>query len=262
MVRADFHVHTTVSDGELDPKAVPAAARKAGIDAVAITDHDRIQPDLDTPVVRRDGVTVVHGIELRVDAGKQRVDLLGYGLDPTPDLEAACERIQHDRVERARAIVECVEDRLGVTVDVEFYPGVGRPHIARAIDASDADLGNQEAFETLIGDEGPCFVSREIPTFETGRRLLAEAAAFVGLAHPLRYRDPDHALALAADLDAVELAYPYNHDADRRPVRRAIDRHGLLATGGSDAHGRRLGIAGLDAEQFDRVRKRLPHPQR
>ncbi|QSG06055.1 PHP domain-containing protein [Halapricum desulfuricans] len=260
MVRADLHVHTTVSDGELDPEAVPAAARQTGLDAVAITDHDRLQPGLDDPVVRREGLTVVHGIELRVDAGKQRVDLLGYGLEPTADLEAACERIQRDRIERARAIVECVEDRLGVVPDVDFHPGVGRPHVARAIAESDADLGYQEAFETLIGGEGPCFVAREIPDFETGRRLLEEAAAFVGLAHPLRYRDPDHALELTAELDAVELAYPYDHDADLGRVRRAIDRHGLLATGGSDAHGRRLGITGLDAEAFERVRKRLPHP--
>ncbi|MCU4718648.1 PHP domain-containing protein [Halapricum hydrolyticum] len=260
MVRADLHVHTTVSDGELKPEAVPPAARQAGLEAVAITDHDRLQPGLDAPVVRRDGVTVVHGIELRVDAGRQRVDLLGYGLDPTPDLEAACGRIQRDRVERARAIVDCVEDRLGVALDVEFHPGVGRPHVARAIADSDADLGYQETFETLIGDGDPCFVSREIPDFETGRRLLDEAAAFVGLAHPLRYREPEHALGLTAELDAVELAYPYDRDVDLRPVRRAIDRHGLLATGGSDAHGRRLGVTGLDADAFARVRKRLPHP--
>ncbi|MFW6018881.1 MAG: PHP domain-containing protein [Halapricum sp.] len=260
MIRADLHVHTTISDGELDPEAVPAVARQAGLDAVAITDHDRLQPGLDGPVVRRDGVTVVHGIELRVDAGRQRVDLLGYGLEATPELEAACERIQRDRIERARAIVDCIEDRLGVVLDVDVYPGVGRPHIARAIEESDAEFGYQEAFEALIGDGDPCFVAREIPDFETGRRLLDEAAAFVGLAHPLRYRDREHALGLAAELDAVELSYPYDRDVDRDAVRRAIDRHELLATGGSDAHGRRLGIAGLDAEAFERVHKRLPHP--
>ncbi|MFW6435872.1 MAG: PHP domain-containing protein, partial [Halovenus sp.] len=236
MVVADLHVHTTVSDGRLELADVPAAARRAGVEVVAITDHDRIQPELDAPVLTRDGVTLLHGIELRVDAGQQKVDLLGYGVEPTPALERECERIQRNRVERARAIVDCVEDRLGVDLAIDLHPGVGRPHIARAIDDSDADLDYQTVFDTLIGDDGPCYVAREIPDFETGRELLGDACSVVGLAHPLRYGDPEHALGLTAELDAVERYYPYGRDVDPTPVEAAIEEHDLLATGGSDAH--------------------------
>lgn len=262
MVLADLHVHTTVSDGRLELADVPAAAREAGVDIVALTDHDRIQPALDAPVVEREGVTLIHGIELRVDAGQQKVDLLGYGLKPTAALESECARIQENRVERARAIVERVEDSLGVDLDLDLHPGVGRPHIARAIDDSDADLTYQQAFDTLIGSDGPCYVARKIPDFETGRGLLAEACAFVGLAHPLRYGDTEHALALTADLDAVERYYPYGREVDPAPVERAIERHDLLATGGSDAHDDQLGIAGLDSEAYERIRERLPRSTR
>jgi len=260
MFFADLHVHTTLSDGQLELPAVPAAAQQAGVEVVAVTDHDRMQPALDAPVVERDGVTLIHGIELRVDAGTQKVDLLGYGVDPTSELEAECERIQRNRVERARAIVECVEDRLGVDLDFDLHPGVGRPHVARAIGDSDADLTYQEAFDTLIGDDGPCYVARDIPDFETGRALLADACPIVGLAHPLRYGDPEHALGLTAALDAVERYYPYGREVDVSPVERAIDEYDLLATGGSDAHDDRLGIAGLDADTYERVRDRLPRP--
>mgnify|MGYP000459968079 CR=1 FL=1 len=69
MVVADLHVHTPNSDGTLTLDRVPTVARAAGLEAVAITDHDRTHPDLDAPVSTRDGVDVIHGIELRVEAG-------------------------------------------------------------------------------------------------------------------------------------------------------------------------------------------------
>lgn len=246
MVVADLHVHTQTSDGTLTVDAVPAAARRAGVDVVALTDHDRLTPDLGAPVTDRDGVTIVHGIELRVAATDRRVDLLGYGVEPTPELETLLAEIQADRRDRGRAIIESVEDRLGVDLGLEPHDGLGRPHIARAIDASAADYDYQAAFDHLIGNGCPCYVSREIPSFERGRRVLAEACSLVGLAHPFRYDDPAAALALTADLDAVERYYPYDRAVDPAPIERAMADHDLLATGGSDAHDDTLGRAGLD----------------
>lgn len=267
-VVADLHVHTTVSDGTLTLEEVPAAARAAGVEAVAVTDHDRYHPGFSAPVEVREGVTLVRGIELRVDAGDQRLDLLGYGLEPTDALTAEIERIQRDRVDRGRRIIENVEARLGVDLDLEPREGLGRPHVARAVVESSADYETVEAvFDDLIGDDGPCFVARDVPAFETGVSLLREACALVGLAHPLRYPDPEAALSLAGELDAVELYYPYDRpvgptqDApDSAPVEAAIADGGLLATGGSDAHGDELGTAGLSRERWDAVRARLPTP--
>ncbi len=258
MVVADLHVHTTTSDGTMTLEGVPAAARAAGVEAVAVTDHDRLNPGLGAPVVEREGVTVVHGIELRVEAGDQRLDLLGYGARPTDDLAAAIERIQQDRMARGRAIVEDLEDHLGIELDVAIETGLGRPDIARAVAAHpDTDYTPREVFEEFIGDERPLYHSREIPDFERGSRLLAEACDLVGLAHPLRYDDPEAALEFAADLDAVERYYPYGREVDSTPVDRAIAAHDLVATGGSDAHDDTLGLAGLDGEGWQRVRSRL-----
>ncbi len=259
MVVADLHVHTTNSDGRLTLETLPEAAREAGVEAVAVTDHDRLHPDLDDPVVERDGVTVVHGIELRVEPGSgERIDLLGYGVEPTDALASEVERIQRDRVERGRAIVEGLEDHLGVDLDVAVEPGLGRPDIARAVaDHPDADYGYEETFEELIGDGDPFFVAREVPSFERGVELLGEACRLVGLAHPLRYDDPAAALGLAADLDAVELYYPYGREIDPAPVERAVREHDLLPTGGSDAHERTLGLAGPSAGDYRRFRAAL-----
>ena len=87
MVVADLHVHTTNSDGTLTLETLPAAAETADVSAVAVTDHDRLHPGLSTPVATIDGIAVVHGIELRVDAGDRRVDLLGYGAERTAAVE-------------------------------------------------------------------------------------------------------------------------------------------------------------------------------
>lgn len=256
MIVADLHVHTTRSDGTLPPDAVSDAARAADLEAIAVTDHDRL-PSIDAPVVERDGVTVIAGIELRVTTGEQRLDLLGYGVDPTPELRAETERLQRDRIERARKIVECVEDRLGVNLDLDMHDGIGRPHIARAIAESVASYDAQRAFEELIGTDRPCYVARDLPTFERGWALLDDAAALVGLAHPLRYDDPETALAHAAGLDAVEREYAYDSPVDLTPVEAAIATHDLIATGGSDAHGETLGKAGLELDAYERVQTAL-----
>ena len=287
MVYADLHVHTDCSDGQLTLPEVPAAARRAGVSVVAVTDHDRLHPRFEAPVVAMgpdggttpvdpgrdpppgdgtvtdgdgtvtdgDGVvTVVRGIELRVEAGDQRVDLLGYAARETDALTDEVERIQTDRKERGRAIVECVEDRLGIDLDLEPRRGLGRPHIARAVDEHPGtDLDYDDAFDRLIGNDGPCYVARDVPGFEAGRRILADSCALVALAHPLRYPDPEAALELAADLDGVERYYPYGREVDPGPVDRAIAADDLVPAGGSDAHDDRLGLAGLDREEFDRV---------
>lgn len=258
MVYADLHVHTDNSDGRLSTEAVPAAARRAGVSVVAVTDHDRYNPTLAGPVVERSGVTVVHGIELRVEAPTQRVDLLGYGLTDSAPLQSELDRLAADRAERGRVICDRLETELGVELDLTVDERTGRPHLARAVvDHPDTAYEAPRAvFEDLIGEGRPCYESRELPSFEHGRRLLAEAARFVGLAHPFRYDDPEGALDLCARLDAVERHYPYDRPAagsptvDEAALEAAIERHDLLSTGGSDAHGREIGTTGLDREAF------------
>ncbi|WP_439028164.1 PHP domain-containing protein [Haloarchaeobius sp. DT45] len=254
MVYADLHVHTTNSDGQMELDEVPVAATEADVSVVAVTDHDRTHPGLDAPVTERDGVTVIHGIELRVDAGDQRVDLLGYGVRETDALTAVTEHIQADRIQRGQAIIDCVEDRLGVSLGIEGREGLGRPHIARAVaDHPDTDYDYNDTFDHLIGNDCPCYVPRDVPSFERGREALLDACGLVSLAHPFRYPDPEAALALCADLPAVERYYDYGRPVDTAPVEAAVEEYDLVVTGGSDAHDHELGLAGLSAEEYEVV---------
>lgn len=259
MVVADLHAHTTISDGTLTLETLSAAAREAGVEAVAVTDHDRVHPGLDEPMSEVDGVTVIRGIELRVDAGFEEVDLLGYGLTETEPLREECDRLQRDRVERGRRIIEKVEARMGIELDIEPREGLGRPHIARAIDESDAPYDYESAFEQLIGNDGPCYVARDVTPFERGVELLSGACSVVGLAHPFRYDDPEAALELCESLDAVERFYPYGDRGEDDPerVEAVAAEHDLLLTGGTDAHDVELGVAGLDRAGWYRIRRRL-----
>jgi hypothetical protein len=254
---ADLHLHTTASDGVLTIETLPAAARQAGVEWVAVTDHDIVHPELSAPVTVQDGIRVIRGIELRVDAGDLTVDLLGYGVDPTPELTAELERLQENRQQRGQRIIERVESRLDVDLDIEPRPGIGRPHIARAIADSPAPYDVDRAFAELIGDGDPCYVARSVTPFERGVELLSDAAVIVGLAHPFRYSDPDAALELATDLDAIEYDYPYERPVDTACLDQLREDHDLLVTGGSDAHDETLGRAGLDQSAFDRFRRRL-----
>ena len=252
MVYADLHAHTTRSDGSLTLDTLSAAAREAGVSVVAVTDHDRLHPDIEPPVDVIDNLTVVRGIELRVETPRgQRVDLLGYGARGTTELTTELDRIQRDRIGRGRAMVERCEDRLGVDLGLTVEEGFGRPHLARAIEAHpETGLSYEDAFDELIGNDGPCFVARDVTPFEEGRQLLDDACGLVGLAHPLRYAEPEAALALTADLDAVERFYPYGRPVDTAPVDRVIRDHDLIATGGTDAHDMELGRAGLDEDGY------------
>jgi len=263
---ADLHVHTTASDGRLGIGELPSAAREAGLSWVAVTDHDRVHPELERPIERRDGVAIVRGVELRVEVDARgrgiggdpfRVDLLGYAVDPTDGLAAELDRIQRDRLERAREMVRLIEGETGAELDVTYEHGVGRPHVARAIAESDAPYDYAGAFEHLIGDGGPCYVPRDVPSFERGVALLSASCRLVVLAHPLRYDDPGRALALVGELDGAEREYPYDRPVDVGRVDGALADAGGIATGGSDAHDRTLGRAGLDRDGFAPVERRL-----
>lgn len=256
---ADLHVHTTASDGTMTLDELIEAAHDAGLTAVAITDHDRLHPALSTPVAQNDGITLIRGIELRVTTNGFRFDLLAYGVEPTTALTNELDRLQRDRIERGTEIIARVERSLEIDLDIEPRPGLGRPHIARAIEAHpDTNLDVEAAFHDLIGDGRPCYVPRRIPNVDRGIEILTDAAPIVALAHPLRYEHPQSVLEFAPRVDAIERWYPYSAPVDQTPVDTALNSHDLLPTGGSDAHEPPVGRTGLDATAYARVSEQLP----
>ena len=240
-MRVDLHLHTTASDGVHPPREVLRRAAENGAALIAITDHDAItRPD------PAGGPGLVTGVELGVDAGDLgELHLLGYfpggGFEPLDD---ELERLRRDRLARGERTVARLAE-LGVPIswnrvlDIAAGASVGRPHIARAmVEAGHAD-SVQDAFNRWLRDDGPAYIPRAIIPLQDAADRIREGGGLASLAHPNRYDDPAAAVraAAAAGADAVEVYYARDSAEETARSESLADRHGLLATAGTDFHG-------------------------
>ncbi len=241
----DLQSHSTYSDGELPPAGVVAAAAQAGIETMALTDHDAVDGIAEADAAAREhGIALVPAAEIScIHESIDDLHMLGYWIDPAT-IAPACERAQAERVTRAREIVERL-NALGVAVSFEDAiaeagdaSSVGRPHIAKAAGTKPEEMG--AFFEEYLVPGAKAFVSRRWPTAAEAVELIHEAGGAAVLAHPFWDLDaPDAVGALIddLDLDGVEAFYPAH---DREQTKFLVDLcadGGLAATGSSDFHG-------------------------
>jgi predicted metal-dependent phosphoesterase TrpH len=249
-MRVDLHVHSDASDGTDPPAEVMRRAARAGLDAVALTDHDTVAGHAQARRALPDSLILVPGMELSCRLDDRSVHLLAYLFDPDdPELAGELARIRDDRVLRARAMV----DRLaGLGVDISWDqvaaiagPGavVGRPHIARAMAASGVIAEPRDAFtRDWIADGGRAYVDRYALDPERAIRLVRGAGGAAVLAHPrageeYTVRDEEIARLAAVGLAGVEVFHPDQSAAERSLLLALTRDLGLLASGGSDDHG-------------------------
>jgi predicted metal-dependent phosphoesterase TrpH len=241
----DLQSHSTVSDGELPPAAVVAAAAKAGVTTLALTDHDAIEGIAEADeAAREEGIALVPATEMScVHESIDDMHMLGYWID-TAAIAPACERAQEERVTRARQIVERLSSQ-GVEVSFEDAiaeaggaSSVGRPHIAKAAGIKPEEMS--PFFEEWLVPGAKAFVSRTWPTAPEAVRIIHEAGGAAVLAHPFWDMDaPGDVAALIADLplDGVECFYPAHDRAQTEFLLGVCRERGLAATGSSDFHG-------------------------
>jgi predicted metal-dependent phosphoesterase TrpH len=248
-MRADLHVHSNASDGTDPPAEVMSRAARAGLDVVALTDHDTVAGQASARQALPAGLTLVPGMELSARLDEKSVHLLAYLFDPDdPELAAETRRIRDDRVLRARAMVDRLVE-LGVPItweDVAALAGtgvVGRPHIARAMAASGAIGSPEQAFTPdWIADGGRAFVDRYALDPVRAIGLVRAAGGVTVLAHPRADRalfvsDERIAGLAAAGLAGVEVVHPDQPEAEQASLFGLTRDLGLIATGGSDDHG-------------------------
>lgn len=253
-MRIDLHTHSTASDGTDTPADLVRVAAAAGLDVVAITDHDTTAGWDEALAARPDGLTVVRGTEFSckyVGADGRRINLhlLGYLYDPRhPPLLAAREELRASRRDRGRIIVDrMTADGLPITWEqVSTLAGggaVGRPHIARALVAAGVVASVDEAFAGPVSSRAPYYERKaDLDVFEA-LALLRAAGGVTVFAHPIATRRgpvlPDDAIAAMAEagLTGLELDHPDQGPDDRARAARLSRDLGLLATGSSDYHG-------------------------
>lgn len=247
----DLHTHSSVSDGTQTPAELVAAAAEAGIDVLAITDHDTVAgwPEA-TAAARRHGVTLVRGIEISCAWRHTSVHLLGYLTDPKHEgLTAELARARESRATRLERMVELMTaDGVPVSFDevlAQVAPGAtpGRPHIADALIANGTIAHRDEAFRDWLGDDSPYYVGHYAPDPLRAVGLIRAAGGVPVIAHPFtRTRAGVLDDALVGAMRDAGLVGLEAHHRDHGPaeVARAValaDRLGLVVTGSSDYHG-------------------------
>ena len=255
-LRIDLHTHSTASDGTDSPAGLVTAAAAAGVDVLAITDHDTTAGWAEATAALPGGMSLVRGAELSCISPTGRDDrdvavhLLGYLFDPDhPAIVTEQTRLRAERVERLHRMIEKMAAD-GYPVDVETVFGLlppgasaGRPHLARALVVAGAVESVNEAFATLLYNGSPYYVPKADTPVRTAIEMVRAAGGVTVFAHPLarkrgRVVEPSMIVELAAaGLAGVEVDHPDHSAEDRDLLRGLAADAGLVATGSSDYHG-------------------------
>jgi predicted metal-dependent phosphoesterase TrpH len=249
-VRIDLHTHSSVSDGTETPEELIAAAKRAGLDVVALTDHDSTAGwDRAAAAAQQQGIVLVRGAEFSCRQGRIAVHLLSYLQDPDyGPIRAELERVRASRVERARAIVDKLARDYPITWEqVQAQAGdahtIGRPHIADALVALGVVPDRTAAFEYLLSPRGPYYVRHYSPSATGMIELVREAGGVPVIAHPGavgRHRIvDDDAIAdmVDAGLGGIEVRHRDNPPEQRKRLAELAEHFDLFTTGSSDYHG-------------------------
>jgi predicted metal-dependent phosphoesterase TrpH len=249
-VPIDLHTHSTVSDGTQAPRGVVASAAEAGIDVLALTDHDSTDgwPEAED-AARRLGVGFVPGMEISCSSAGISVHLLSYLHDPEePHLASTVAAARESRERRAERMVELLSADVDISWSyvlehVRAGATIGRPHIADALVARGIVADRTEAFAGLLSAHGPYYVRHYAPDPVEAVRLVRAAGGVPVMAHPrARHRgriveDSVIEEMVDAGLMGLEIGHRDNPPADQEDLRLLSRRWGLLVTGSSDYHG-------------------------
>ena len=270
LVRIDLHTHSTATDGTGPPAEVMRRAAAAGLDVVALTDHDTLAGHREARDALPPGLALLTGMELSCRLDDRSVHMLAYGVDPgNAELAAECAAIVAARVGRAQAMVEALR---GLGVDITWPQVqalaaggvVGRPHIARAMVAAGAIASPDEAFTAdWIGAGGRAYVSRYALDPVAAIGLIRAAGGVAVLAHPRAVSRAEQlseatiAELAAAGLAGLEVAHPDHDPAVRQRLAGLAASLDLVATGGSDDHGSltgyRIGCETTSPQAYERL---------
>lgn len=249
-MRIDLHTHSTASDGTQSPAEVVSAAAEAGLDVLALTDHDTTRGwDEAAVAAQHHGIALVRGIEISCQHEGITVHLLGYLQDPAaPGLLVELSRCRESRQTRAQRIVELLSRDLPLHwVDVLEQVGrgatIGRPHIADALVAKGIVASRDAAFADYLYNGSPYSARHYASDPVQAVHLVREAGGVAVMAHPFasqrgRVVDDSVIEAMAAAGMAGLEVHHRDHDGDevRHGLELAASLH-LFVTGSSDYHG-------------------------
>jgi predicted metal-dependent phosphoesterase TrpH len=245
-VIVDLHTHTTCSDGRTPPRELIRLARQAGVDVIAVTDHDSVEalPDC-IDEGQKQGVRVLPGIEMSSRFEGQDVHVLGFGIDHTsPELLGRLSELHEGRRARVGRICEKLAG-LGVALEPAEVlqeaggKSVGRRHVARALLKKGLVRTLQEAFDKYLGQNSPANVPANEMTPADAARLILRHRGLPSLAHPGFLEDDGivERILDSSPIRAVEVFHRYRSSTRHLRYLDLARRRQLRVSGGSDFHG-------------------------
>jgi len=272
---ADLHVHSTASDGSVEPQLLPALAARAGLAAFALTDHDTVRGVAAAIAAAPAGLEVIAGVELTgygPAAGEGtdvEIHIGGLFIDHNDaELLEKLEHLQERRRSRMRQMGEKLR-ALGIEVDVERIcqrvsgSAVGRVHLAEELVERGYCRDLSDAFERYLGEGGPAYVPKERLTPPQAIELVLAAGGCPVLCHPgLTGVSDDYVRGLAGSgLEAIEVHCPSHSPEDEKRFLDLARELDLAVTGGSDFHGEakpdiHLGQEAVSIVELERLKRR------
>ncbi len=250
MLKVDLHCHSNVSDGVLTPTAVAAYARKGGVDAWALTDHDEVGGIKAARAAAKEaGMRFVPGVEISVTWANQTVHLVGLHVDEdNPALLAGLAATRHGRDARGREIAAQLETAgiHGAYEGALKYVGnpdlLSRTHFARYIVETGICDTTSEVFRKFLTEGKPGYVPHRWATLEEAMGWIRGAGGIPVIAHPGRYKfDATAEGALFDEFrqrggNAIEVVTGSHTPDQYETYAEVARRYGFLASRGTDFH--------------------------
>ena len=269
---SDLHMHTTFSDGKLTPEELVAAAKTAGLNYIAITDHDTVggvSHLYENGLIPTKGLKIIPGIEFSAHHPTREIHILGFNVDIFySELADKLNDITEARWTRFSEMIEKLK-KLGYSIteaEVMAVAGISksisRAHIARVLVNKDYFKSVSEAFNAVLAKGQPAYVPHYHLEVDEIIELIKAAGGSPILAHPKLIGDDDIVRDICTrGIEGIECFYPKHDEEDTQKYLAMADTYHLKPSGGSDFHGfptrypDKLGVFTIDnkyAEAFYR----------
>ena len=253
-MKSDFHIHTYYSDGAFSPEKIVDSAIEAGLQVIALTDHDNIlsfKVAQDYIKNNNKNLEVIQGVEINTLYKEYEVHILGYMMNTNDsDFKTLLKTQQAARIEQVNEIITLLAKKEGIKIKFEDIKkqvaeggSIGRPHIAKAITNAGGTSSVIEAYAKYIHNDSPVYIPRKTVSPQDAVEIIYEAGGIPVIAHPhdIDIAEPLIKELMTHGLRGIEAYHRKHSPACVEYFSSLAENLGLIVTGGSDFHAPNMG---------------------
>ena len=253
-MKIDLHIHTVFSDGVFTPEKIVDTAIDAGLNAIAITDHDNvlaypIAVKYADKIAKENGNTpleIIPGVEITTIYKDVEIHILGYFMNrDDADFQEMLKMQQNARIAQTKEIIHLLSKKEGIHVSFDKIKSlvaeggsIGRPHIAKAITMAGGTTSVMEAYSKYINNDSDVYVQRKTISPHDAIEIIYDAGGIPVFAHPFDVEDAENLIKefMHFGLRGVEAYHRKHSPAMVEYYSTIAEKNGLIITGGSDFH--------------------------